>query len=62
MILDANILRVWVNDGPEGGTTNGEADEDVASYGPVALYVGGAGEVRFKQVELKDLGRRVQAG
>ena len=59
VILDANILRAWVNDGPEAGTTNGQADEDIASYGPVALYVGGSGEVRFKQVELKDLGRRV---
>jgi hypothetical protein len=59
VILDANILRAWINDGPEGGSTNGEADEDTANYGPVALYVGGAGEVRFKQVELKDLGRRV---
>ena len=37
---------------------NGQADDDVAKYGPVALYVGGTGEVRFKQVELKDLGRR----
>jgi hypothetical protein len=59
IILDANIMRVWFNDGPEAGTTNGEADEDVASFGPVALYVGGTGEVRFKNVELKDLGRRV---
>ncbi len=58
-ILDANILRVWLHDGPEAGATNGEADEQFANYGPVALYVGGAGEVRFKQVELKDLGRRV---
>ena len=57
VLLDANYLRVWVNDGPEGGTTNGRADEEIASYGPVALYVGGTGEVRFKQVELKDLGR-----
>jgi hypothetical protein len=60
IILDANILRVWIHDGPEGGTTNGQADEDIASYGPAALYVGGTGEVRFKEVELKDLGRRVQ--
>jgi len=59
VLLDANMLRVWINDGPEGGTTNGQADEEVAPYGPVALYVGGTGEVRFKQVELKDLGRRV---
>jgi hypothetical protein len=59
VILDANYLRAWVNDGPEAGTTNGQADDDVARYGPIALYVGGAGEVRFKQVELKDLGRHV---
>jgi hypothetical protein len=58
IILDANYLRAWINDGPEGGSTNGQADEDIAKYGPVALYVGGTGEVRFKQVELKDLGRR----
>ena len=59
VLLDANMLRVWINDGPEAGTTNGQADEELASYGPVALYVGGTGEVRFKQVELKDLGRHV---
>ena len=59
VLLDGNILRVWINDGPESGTTNGKADEDIASYGPVALYVGGTGEVRFRQIELKDLGRRV---
>ena len=58
IILDANYLRAWVNDGPEAGTTNGQADEDIARYGPVALYAGGTGEVRFKQVELKDLGKR----
>jgi hypothetical protein len=58
IILDANYLRAWINDGPEGGSTNGQADEDFAKYGPVALYAGGTGEVRFKQVELKDLGRR----
>jgi hypothetical protein len=59
VILDANMMRVWMHDGPESGTTNGEADDNVGSYGPVALYVGGTGEVRFKDVELKDLGRRV---
>jgi hypothetical protein len=60
IILDANILRAWIHDGPEAGTTNGEADEEISNYGPVALYVGGTGEVRFKQVEVKDLGRRVR--
>jgi Domain of Unknown Function (DUF1080)/FG-GAP-like repeat/FG-GAP repeat len=61
-ILDTNYLRAWVNDGPESGATNGRADNDVASYGPVALYVGGSGEVRFKQVEVKDLGKHVLPG
>jgi hypothetical protein len=59
VILDGNYLRVWINDGPEGGATNGQADDDAGTYGPVALYVGGTGEVRFKQVELKDLGKRM---
>jgi len=59
IILDANYLRVWINDGPEGGTTNGQADDAAGSYGPVALYVAGTGEVRFKQIEVKDLGRRL---
>ncbi len=58
-ILDANYLRAWVNDGPESGATSGRADNDVAAYGPVALYVGGTGDVRFKQVELKDLGKHM---
>ena len=58
IILDANYLRAWIDDGPEGGSTIGQADEEIAKYGPVALYAGGTGEVRFKQVELKDLGRR----
>ncbi|MGO4514258.1 FG-GAP-like repeat-containing protein [Terriglobus sp. 2YAB30_2] len=62
IILDANIMRVWLHDGPEGGTANGEADDDVASFGPVAFYVGGTGEIRFKNVEFKDLGRRVLQG
>ena len=59
-ILDTNYLRAWVNDGPESGTANGRADDDVATYGPVALYVGGSGEVRFKQAEIKDLGRHFE--
>jgi hypothetical protein len=57
--VDANILRGWLNGGPEAGAANGAADEELGRYGPVALYVGGAGEVRFKDVALKDLGRRV---
>ena len=59
LLLDANIMRGWVNDGPEGGFANGRADDVAGRYGHVALFVAGTGEVRFKQVEWKDLGRHV---
>ena len=52
LIIDANILRVWLNRGSGGG---GAADEDVGAFGPVALHVGGSGEVRFRGVSYKDL-------
>jgi hypothetical protein len=55
LILDANILRPFLNDG--GHTTpGGVAEEAYGRYGPIALYVGGTGEVRFKDVSYKDLG------
>jgi len=57
--VDANILRGWLNNGPESGVANGAADEEVGKYGPIALYAGGMGEVRFKDIAVKDLGRRV---
>jgi hypothetical protein len=57
--VDANILRGWLNNGPESGVANGAADEARGAYGPVALYVGGTGEVRFKDIGVKDLGRFV---
>jgi hypothetical protein len=57
--VDANILRGWLNNGPEPGVANGAADEERGRYGPVALYVGGTGEVRFKDIGVKDLGKHV---
>jgi hypothetical protein len=33
----------------------GATDDDMAGFGPVALYAGGSGEVRFKDVSYKDL-------
>jgi Domain of Unknown Function (DUF1080)/FG-GAP-like repeat len=53
IVLDANILRPIVNGRPTGG---GAADEEAGKFGPVALYVGGTGEVRFRDVGYKDLG------
>ncbi len=58
-ILDANILRSWLNDGPEAGVASGRVDDHVARYGRVGLYVGGTTEVRYRSIETKDLGRRV---
>jgi hypothetical protein len=53
IVIDANILRQWVNKGGGGG--GGAADEDVGAFGPIALHVGGAGEVRFRDVSYRDL-------
>jgi hypothetical protein len=58
IIMDANILRVWVNDGPEAGVAGGRVDDEAGRHGMVGLYVGGSGEVRYKAIETKTLGRR----
>ena len=51
ILLDANIIRTFINNaGPSG-----VADDDAGRYGPVALYVGGTSEVRFKDIAFKDL-------
>jgi 3-keto-disaccharide hydrolase/FG-GAP-like repeat len=57
ILLDANIVRGFLNDG--GETVGGVAEDQVGRYGPLALYVAGAGEVRFKDVAYKDLGAKV---
>ena len=55
IILDAGIIRSYLNMGRE---TGGVAEDESGSFGPVALYAGGEGEVRFKDVGYKDLGIR----
>jgi hypothetical protein len=57
MIFDANIIRWFVNG--LGDIAGAVAEEDAARYGPLALYIGGAGEVRFKDVGYRDLAIRV---
>ena len=57
LVLDANILRAFLNDA--GGINDSVAETDYGAYGPFALYVGGTGEVRFKDVSYKDLQPRV---
>jgi hypothetical protein len=55
LLLDANIIRMFLN---EGGELGGVTEDGDGTYGPIALYVGGTGEVRFKDVAYKDLGLR----
>ena len=54
-LVDADIFRFGVNGGLSGVAVEGET----GNFGPIALYVGGSGEVRFKDVSVKDLNKRV---
>jgi hypothetical protein len=59
VIVDADILRGALNGGP-GGPGAGATEDDSIGFGPIAFYVGGSGEVRFKDIQWKDLGVRVE--
>ena len=54
IFFDANIVRTFLNNGHEIGAVGDEG------YGPVALYAGGSGEVRFKSMALADIGLKVR--
>jgi hypothetical protein len=55
--LETNVIRSFLNDGREiGGAVDGESA--LSGYGPLALYVSGPGEVRFKDVMYKDISMR----
>lgn len=54
-VLDMNILRGFINDGNGPG---GAADGEFGEFGPVALYVRGEAEVRYKDFRYKDLALR----
>lgn len=56
LLVDANVFRASLN-APVGGGLS--IDPETGSFGPIALYVGGTGEVRFKNLALKDLQRRI---
>jgi hypothetical protein len=58
-VLDANILRVSFNGGGGAGA-GGVANEDAGRFGGIALYAGGTGEVRYREIALKDLARRIE--
>jgi hypothetical protein len=60
-ILDTNILRSWLNDGPEAGVASGRVDDQIARYGRIGLYAGGTTPVRYRAIESRDLARRVRS-
>ncbi len=56
--VDAGNARTILNEGPMASAT-GDIDVDARNFGPFALYVGGTGEVHFKDIGYKDLNRRL---
>ena len=57
IFLETNVIRSFLNDGREiGGAVDGESA--LSGFGPIAIYIGGPGEVRFKDVMYKDLSIR----
>lgn len=57
LFLETNVIRSFLNDGQEiGGAIDGESA--LTGFGPVAIYVGGPGEVHFKDVMYKDISIR----
>jgi hypothetical protein len=53
LYLDANIIRPLLNNGGERG--GGVADPEAGNFGPIALYAGGKGEVRFRNFRYRAL-------
>jgi hypothetical protein len=58
IVIDAGAVRTILNEGPMEAA-DGAVEVSAGHFGPIALYVGGSGEVRFKDVGLKDLNRRI---
>src|SRR5207245_10055867 len=55
IVRGATLLRRHVNTGLQGVGGSVAVDEAMGRFGPIALYVGGTGEVRFRDVSYKDL-------
>jgi len=60
VVLDANIVRAFLNDA--AGIRDGVADAEFGAYGAIGFYAGGEGEVRFRKVAFKDLPALEQEG
>ena len=57
IILDTDMLTVGLN-GRRGG--NSATNDHMMGYGPVALHAAGTGEIRFRDIAVKDLNRKTE--
>ena len=57
IILDADVLSLSINGRGAGSATT---NDRMMGFGPIALYAGGANEVRFKEVSYKDLNSKIE--
>lgn len=55
IFIDENMVHTFLNDGFDNSAL---AEDEDGSYGPLALYVEGPGEVTFKDLAYKDLAVR----
>ena len=53
LILDADLIGLTLND--RRGGANGVTNDRMMGFGPIALYAGGAEEIRFRDISYKDL-------
>jgi hypothetical protein len=56
IVYDADLIRPYLN--KTDWQLQPRATDDASAYGPIALYVGGTDEVRFKDVSYKQLNLR----
>ncbi len=57
MIVDADVVSLSINGRGGGGATTSDR---MMGFGPIALYAGGSGEVRFKDLSYKDLNSKTE--
>ena len=53
IIADVTLLRPHVNS--SNASSGGAVSDEMGSFGPIALYAAGTGEVRFRDVSYKDI-------
>jgi hypothetical protein len=58
VIVDTDMVWITLNGRRLGG--NGATNDRMMGFGPIAFHAGGTGEVRFRDISVKDLNRKVE--